>query len=156
MVALFRSSLLLHIHFTVTSCCCYHSSLFWTRSSSASSSPFSILNSNRKDEIVGGTSRNRVNGVDNIAASWSAPCWAWRETSAAACCYLPSSSGTRRRRHRNLHRRWVPYCIVTLSCHVIRFRNEPHSAYRIWKLIHDVRSNAARQSMNHYLDGRIG
>lgn len=68
-VALFRSSLLFDIHFTVTSCCCYHSIPFLNPIKSASSSPFGILNSKRKDEIVGGTLGNPVHGVDNIAAS---------------------------------------------------------------------------------------
>ena len=59
--------------------------------------------------VLGGSFalRNRIHGVDNIAASGSAPCRAWREASAASCCYLPSSPGACRCRHRNLHRRWA-------------------------------------------------
>lgn len=48
-----------------------------------------------------------IHGVDNITASWSPSRRAWRRTVSASCCFLPFTSGTRCRRYRNLHCRWV-------------------------------------------------
>lgn len=55
------------------------------------------------------------NGVEHDSSSGSTPCWERSQTVATSCCCISFPSGTRCRRHRDLHRRSV---IISASLHL--------------------------------------